>query len=190
MWDVGDVHGHGSARAERVRSGVFWGESKSGRSHLLSLGPDDGDDVRCADGVEAVIRGEIANGGGEISSPGVQAEEDFGACLDWAGYGGLGPEVGDGPAAGGILLIIEGDEYFCSVSEMVVRGVPREEKFPNKEYEVHEGPYLDRPAVAGALHVFAGLEAEVEANCVQVGKVVGYGVGGSGCCGNNGANDS
>ena len=58
------MHGHGSARAERVRSGVFWGKSKSGRSHSLSLGPDDGDDVGCADGSEAVIGGKIDDGVG------------------------------------------------------------------------------------------------------------------------------
>ena len=43
------MHGHGSARAERVRYDAFWGEAKSGRSHLQALGSDDGDDVGCAD---------------------------------------------------------------------------------------------------------------------------------------------
>ena len=45
VWDIGDVHGHDSARAERVSSGVFWGESKSGRSHSQTLSPDGDDDV-------------------------------------------------------------------------------------------------------------------------------------------------
>ena len=44
------MHGNGSARAERVSSDVFWGESNSSHYHLLALGPDDGDDVGCAAG--------------------------------------------------------------------------------------------------------------------------------------------
>ena len=57
------MHGYGSARVKRVRSDVFWGKSKSGRSHLLALGPDGGDDVGCADRAEAVIGGKIVDGG-------------------------------------------------------------------------------------------------------------------------------
>ena len=82
VWDIGDVHGHGSARAERVRPDLFWGEAKSGRSHSQTLGPDDGDDVGCADVAEAMIGGEIANEGGGIASLVVQAEEDVNASLD------------------------------------------------------------------------------------------------------------
>ena len=52
------------------------------------------------------------------------------------------------------------------------------EEVPDKEHDIHEGPELDRPAVDGALRVFAGLQAEVEANGDQVGDVVGSGVGG------------
>ena len=70
------MHGHGSARAERVRSKVFWGKSKSGRSHSQTLVPDDGNYVGCADGAEATIRGEIADGGGGIASPVAQVEEN------------------------------------------------------------------------------------------------------------------
>ena len=64
------------------------------------------------------------------------------------------------------------------------------EEVPDKEHDIHEGPELDRPAVDGALRVFAGLQAEVEANGDQVGDVVGSGVGGCSCLGDNGVNDS
>ena len=76
------MHGHGSSRAERVRSDIFWGETKSGRYHSQTLGPDDGNDVGCADGSEAMIGGKIADGGGGFASPFVQAEEDVDARLD------------------------------------------------------------------------------------------------------------
>ena len=43
--DLGEMHRHGPARAERVCSDVFWGKAESGRSHSQALGSDDGDDV-------------------------------------------------------------------------------------------------------------------------------------------------
>ena len=81
------MHGHGSARVERVLPNFFWGEAKSGRSHSQALGSDDGNDVRCADGAAAMIGGKIDDGGGGIASPIAQAEEDVDARLDWAGCG-------------------------------------------------------------------------------------------------------
>ena len=48
IWDPCDVNGHGFTIVERVRCDVFWGESKSGRSHSLGIGPDDGDDIGSA----------------------------------------------------------------------------------------------------------------------------------------------
>ena len=63
------MHSHGSDRAGREHSNVFWGKSKSGRSHSHTLGPDDGDDVGCADKEEATIGGEITDWGGGIASP-------------------------------------------------------------------------------------------------------------------------
>ena len=144
------MHGHGSARSERVRFNVFWGEAKSGRSHLQALGSDDGGDIGCADGAEAMIREIIADGGGGITPLVAQVEEDVDARLDWAGCGGLRTELGDGLAADGILLIVEGDQNLSGLAEMLGGSVPREEEVPNEEHKVHEGPELDRPAVAGA----------------------------------------
>ena len=48
---------------------------------------------------------------------------------------------------------------------------------------------MDRPAVAGALCVFTGPKAEVEANGDQVGNMVGSGVGGGICLGDDGLDD-
>ena len=79
------MHGHGSARAERVRSDVFWGESKSGRSHSQTLSPDGGDDAGCADRAEAMIGGTFSSEGGGMASPIAQAEEDVNAHSNWAG---------------------------------------------------------------------------------------------------------
>ena len=72
---------------------------------------------------------------------------------------------------------------------MLGESVPGEEGVPDKEHEVHEGSELDCPAVAGALRVFTGSEAEVEANGDQVGNMVGSGVGGVSCLGNDGLDD-
>ena len=170
------MHGHGSARAERVRSNVFWGKAKSGRYHSQTLGSDDGDDVGCADGAEAMIRGKIADGGGGIAILVAQAEEDVYARFDWVGCGGLRTEMGDGLAADGILLIAEGDDNLGGLGEILGGSVPREDEVPDEEHEFHEGPELDRLAVAGALRIFARPEAEVEANGDQVGNVVGSGL--------------
>ena len=84
--------------------------------------------------------------------------------------------MGDGLAADGILLIVEDDQNLSGLAEMLGGSVPREEEVPDEEHKVHEGPELDRPAVAGALRVFSGPEAEVEANGDQFGDVVGSGV--------------
>ena len=54
-----------------------------------------------------MIGGIIADGGGRSTPLVVEAEEDVDACLDGAGCGGLGAEVGDGLSADGILLIFE-----------------------------------------------------------------------------------
>ena len=180
------MHGNSSARAEKVNSDQFWVETKSGRSPLQTLGPDDGNDVECADGAEAIIGGEIADGGGRIVSLIAQAEEDIDARLEWTGYVGLRTEVGDGLAADGVLLIVKGDENLGGLTEMIDGSAPREEEVPDEEHEVHKGQELDRTAVVDALRVFTGPEAKVEANGDQVGNVVGSGIRGGSCLGNDG----
>ena len=60
--------GHGSSRAERVHSDIFLVKTKSGHSHSQTIVSDDGNDVGCADGAEAMIRGEIADGVGGIAT--------------------------------------------------------------------------------------------------------------------------
>ena len=94
--------------------------------------------------------------------------------------------MGDCLAADGILLIVEGEDNLSCPAEMLGGSVPGEKEVPDKEHEIHEGSELDRPAVAGALRVFTGSEAEVESNGDQVGDMVGSGVGGGSCLCNNG----
>ena len=67
---------------------------------------------------------------------------------------------------------------------------PGEKEVPDEERKFHEGPELDRLEVAGALCVFAGPETKVEANGDQVGNVVGSGVVGGSCRGDDGVYDS
>ena len=57
----------------------------------------------------------------------------------------------------GILLVVKGDDNLGGLAEILRGSVPGEKEVPDEEHEVHEGPELDRPAVAGALRVFAGL---------------------------------
>ena len=112
-------------------------------------------------------------------------EEDVDARLDWADYGGLRTEMGYSITADGILLIVESDENLGGLAEMLGGSVPREEEVPKEEHKVHEGAELNRLAVPGALRIFSGPEAEVEANGDQVSDVVGYGIGGGSCCNDN-----
>ena len=77
---------------------------------MQTLGSDDGDDVGCAVGAEAIIEGEIADRYGGIASLVVQAEGVVHASLDWEGCGGLRTEVGDSLTTDRILLIVEDDE--------------------------------------------------------------------------------
>ena len=83
------MYGQGSSRAERVRPNVFWGKTKSGRTHLLGLGPDDRDDVRGADQSEKLNVRLDADCGGRVTPMFLQLEEYFDAHLDRAGCGGL-----------------------------------------------------------------------------------------------------
>ena len=136
-----------------------------------------------------MIGGIITDGGGGITTLVPQAEEDVNARLYWAGCDGLRTEVGDGLAVDGILLIVEGDDNLDGLAEMFGGSIPGEEEVPDEEQKIHEAPELDRPPVAGALRVFAGPEAQVEANGDQVGDVVGSGVGGGIYLGDDGVHD-
>ena len=74
--------------------------------------------------------------------------------------------------------------------ELLDGGVGWEESVPHKEDKVHEGPELNCSLVAGALDVFTRSEAEVEAAGDQVGDLTGFGIGGEGCCDDDGVNDT
>ena len=74
------MHGDGSARSERVRHDVFWGNSDSGRAHLTGLDPEDCDDVQGADRAEPLAEVRVAaNQSGPWASMFYHAEEDVGA---------------------------------------------------------------------------------------------------------------
>ena len=74
--------------------------------------------------------------------------------------------------------------------EVLDGGVGWEESVPHEEDEVHEGLELDCSVVASALGVFALSEAEVEAQGDQIGDLTGFGIGGEGCCGDDGVDDA
>ena len=68
--------------------------------------------------------------------------------------------------------------------------IPGEETVPDKEQESQEGAELDCPSVVCALGIFAGPEAEVEAQLDQVSDPLGFGVGGDGRCGHDRVDNS
>ena len=74
--------------------------------------------------------------------------------------------------------------------EVLDWGVHGEETVPDEEPEFQEGLELEYRAVACALDVFSGLDAEVETQLDQVGHVVGLGVEDVDSCGHNGLNNS
>ena len=45
VWDIDEMHGHGSARVERVRSDIFWHKDESGCSNMNGISLLDRDDV-------------------------------------------------------------------------------------------------------------------------------------------------
>ena len=70
------MHGHGSAKVERVRTDVFWGKAELGCSDQKCLGPKDRDGVQGADRAEPLSGGIVANGGGSWAPMFAHAEED------------------------------------------------------------------------------------------------------------------
>ena len=79
------MHGHVSARSERVHNDVFCGESKSGHTHLRALRLNDGDDIRGAEKTETLSGRVAADCGGRVASMFLKAEEDVVACSNWEG---------------------------------------------------------------------------------------------------------
>ena len=69
-----DVHGHGSAKTERVRPNVFCGKYNSGRAHSPGLGPDNGDDIQGADQAETLSGRIVAYWSGGVEYMFLQAE--------------------------------------------------------------------------------------------------------------------
>ena len=84
------------------------------------------------------------------------------------------------------FLVVQDKNNLSHLVEVLDYGVQGEDTDPDEEQELQEGPELDCPAVAFALGVFTGHEAEVEAQLDQVGDVVGFGVRSGGSCIHNG----
>ena len=190
IWDLRDVHGHGSARAERVRSDVFWRISYSSCSNYNGLGPEDRNDVQSTEQAEILSGRTIVDMGGSQTPMFSHAEEDVDTCLNRSGCYQLRLEVRDGFPSDRILLFVKGKYDLGGVLEMFNWSVGWEESTPNEEDEVHEGPELDCLAVAGALGEFSQTEVEVEAKCDQVGNLLGFEVVGDGRCGHDGVNNA
>ena len=167
------MHGHGSARAEIVSPGVFWGESESGRAHSLALCPEDGDNDGSADRAETLRGRVVADCGGRITAMLSQVEEDVDAHSNWAGGRSLRSEVRDGLTSNGILLVVQGEDDLCDVIKPPGWGIGGDAGVPDEKDELLEGTELHYPAMAGALGVLTGPQAEVESQDDQVGGVSG-----------------
>ena len=87
------MHGHGSASAERVSSGVFWCKAESGCSDPNGFVLQDRDDVRGADRAEPLSSRIVADRGGSWAPMFAHAEEDVDPRSNWAGCCRLGSEV-------------------------------------------------------------------------------------------------
>ena len=87
------MHGHGSARAEIVRSGVFWCKAEPGCSNPNGLGLKDRDDVRGSDQADPLSGRIAADRGGSWASMFAHAEEDVILLSKRSGCCPLGSEV-------------------------------------------------------------------------------------------------
>ena len=155
IWDPSDGHGHGSARAERVRPDIFWGKFKFGRAHLSGIGPEGCDDVRGADRAVSMVGVRVvADRSGPWASMSAHAEEDVDARSNQAGYCQLRSEVREGFPSDSVLLVFQGEDGLGGVLKVFNWGASWEGSIPNKEDEVQEGAELGCLAVTGALGVF------------------------------------
>ena len=143
IWDPHDVHCHGSARSERVRSDVFWSESKSGCSDPNGLRSELVVGVRV-----------IADRGGSWETIFAHAEEDVDTHSNQGGYYRLRLEVRDEFPSDCIFLVVQGKDDLGGVMGMFYWGVTWEELIHNKEDEVQEWMELDCLVVTGAIGVF------------------------------------
>ena len=90
------MHGHGSTRAERVRSSVFWCQSKSGCPDSNDISPEDCDDAQGADRAEPVVGVRVvADMGGSQAPMFMLAEKNVDTCSNRAGCCRLVSEVRD-----------------------------------------------------------------------------------------------
>ena len=79
----------------------------------------------------------------------------------------------DGLTSDVILLVVQGEYDLIHVLKPPDWGIVGEEGVPGKEEEVHEGTEMNCPAMAGALEVLAGPQAEVEPQDNKVSGVSG-----------------
>ena len=109
------MHGHGSARAERVRSGVFWRNSESGCSNSNNLGLEYHDDVQCTDQANPLSNMIVSDRGGSRVPMFSHAEEDVDARLNRAGCCQLRSDVRDRFSPDRIILVVQGKDYMGGV---------------------------------------------------------------------------
>ena len=76
VWDIGKMHGHGSAKAEIVRYDVFWCKAESGCSDMNGFGPQNWDDVQGADRAEPLSGRIVADRGDSWAPMFSHAQED------------------------------------------------------------------------------------------------------------------
>ena len=78
IWDPRDVHGRGSARAERVRSDIFWRKSESSCSNSNGLNLEDCDDVQGTDQAQPLSGRIVSDRGGSRAPMFAHEKEDVG----------------------------------------------------------------------------------------------------------------
>ena len=125
------MHGHGSARAERVRSDVFWGEPQSGCANPSGLGQEDRDDVQGSDRAEKLVGRVVADRGGPQAPMFAHAEEYVDTHLNRAGCCQLISEVRYGFPSDLILLFVQSEDNVGCFLEVFNWGICWEELTPN-----------------------------------------------------------